>query len=379
MIEATMTEESKQTLKDKRNILAKFTTSYKRKHGDDRVVMGFGDQLDLDYGYVKAPVEPLSTLLSRPGAHAGGFPLGRYTIIGGPERAGKSTLCWQVIAQDQLTDPDSVWCIAAPEPLDEDYMEMLGVDMERVFVIKDGLMEDVMQKIIDLAKLKVIKGFVVDSIGALTPRAEVQDSKGKEHELEHTGMLDLQRKMGQFFRMSNNWVSRSNAACILISHVYQDPNNNGRYVVKGGNAVKHWAHVRLKLTRIQDLSTVEEIIMPDGVKRKSQTGHDVVITLEKSKQNGNEGKSVVVPYRFGIGLDAIESSIAMGINLGIIERAGAWYSFTHEDKEHRQQGRNKVSQFFKANEELYNELVYRLQKHLEASWKPQTPEENSNE
>ena len=376
MTEATE-EQKVMSKEDKIDILKKFVKDHKRKFGEEKVVMGFGNEIDLNYDFIEAPIPSLSSLLAKPGEATGGIPRGMYTIIGGPERSGKSTFCWQLIANDQLKDPTSIWAIAAPEPLDEDYMKLLGVDMERVFVIKDGLMEDVMQRIIELSKTNTIKGFVVDSIGALTPKAEVYDSKGKEHELEHTGMLDLQRKLGQFFRMSNVWVSRSKAACILITHVYQDPNGNGRYVLKGGNALKHFSYVRLKLSRSIDTSTDTDITMPDGNVVKIPTGHDVTFTLDKSKQNANENKSVVVPYRYGIGLDIHESNINMGINLGVIVRSGAWYSYTDsKGKEYKAQGRESISKIFKESTGLSEELIKAVQIRLKAPDKFKAPAPN---
>lgn len=369
---------SEKELSNKEKVAALISSLNRKKGFKDKVELGFGDEVDLSYGYIKAPIESLSALLSRPGDLEGGFPRGTYTVIGGPERSGKSTLCWQTIALNHHEDPDSIWALVCPEPPDERYMQMLGIDLSRLVIIRDGIMEDVMQRIIDLAKLNAITGFVVDSIGALTPKGEVQSAKGKEHELEHTGMLDLQRKMGQFFRMSSTFVKKSKAACILISHVYQDPNNSGAYVVKGGNAVKHHAHIRLKMSRVQDKSTEAEIVLPDGNVSSVMRGHDVVIKLDKTKQNDKEHQYIIVPYRLGIGFDATESTIAMGVNLGVIQQAGAWYTFVDASgEEHQVQGRNKLSDIF-SNEELYNQLIHKIQS-LKSKRKDENNEVISNE
>lgn len=225
--------------------------------------------------------------------------------------------------------------------------------MPRLIVIKDGIMEDVLDRVIEISKLGLVRAVVVDSVGGLTPRQEVETSEGEDQSLGKSHMLDLQRKMGQFFRMINPFVSRTNCAVILIAHVYQDPNAQGAYKVKGGNSLKHWSHIRLMMSRANDQATKDKVLMPDGEEREIMLGFDVIIKLDKTRQNEREGQSVVIPYRYGIGLDSTESTISIGINLGIIQRAGAWYKY----KDTKLQGRLEVSNFFKENQSSYQELV----------------------
>jgi recombination protein RecA len=367
-----MTEES--PLKEKMDRLKKYIAGYKRK-SKDPVNLGFAtdDSVNLSYGHISVPITSLSRLLAKPGENDGGFPKGKYSMIAGPEKSSKTTLMLQTIGHDHETDPNSIWAwIDAENSLDLAYAIRLGVDPDRLFVIKDGVMEDVMQRIIELAKENIIKGVVVDSVGALTPLGEVQNSKGEKHELAHTGMLDLQRKLGQFFRMSSPWISKSNAACIMITHVYQDPGANGMYVAKGGNAMKHWGHIRLMMRRAQDKSTEEEVTLPDGSIKKVMMGHDVIIKLDKTRQNGNELQEVVIPYRIGVGLDARASAITTAINLGIIEKSGSWFSMNDEKIG---QGKKKVLQYFE-DKKLYEKLLLSIVGHTQAQPKSKTTESN---
>jgi len=200
----------------------------------------------------------------------------------------------------------------------------------------------------------VLRGVFIDSVGGLTPSAELEGKKGKViHGLEADHMLDLQRKMGQFLRMINPFVSRTNCGVILITHVYQDPGMNGAYRVKGGNALKHWGHVRLMISRVNDDATKQKLTMPDGQIKEVFTGHDVIIRLDKTRQNSKETQSVVIPYRYGIGLDARESTISVAIHFGLIEKAGAWFKY----QDQKWQGKKKVVKYFTDDPDAYDILV----------------------
>jgi recombination protein RecA len=338
---------------DKKKSIVDYINKYK-KDNPNAVKIGIASDMDLEYGFIKPPIVPLSRLLAPDTKTEGGFPLGKFSIIAGPEKSGKTTIMLQTIAHDMLSYPDAYYAwIDTEHSIDIAYATKLGIDMSRLVVIGEGIMEDVLDRVIELSKLGVIRCVVVDSVGGLTPRQEVFDSKGNEQSLAATHMLDLQRKMGQFFRMINPFVAKANCGVVLITHVYQDPSAQGAYRVKGGNALKHWGHVRLMVSRMNDQDSKDTVLMPDGEKRETFIGHDVMVKLDKTRQNSKEGQSVVIPYRYGIGLDAFESAINVAINTGIVSRAGAWYTF----KEDRFQGRDKVVAFFRENPNKYQELL----------------------
>lgn len=342
---------------DKIKIVQQYIKKYEKKDGT-KAIIDFGSNLDLECKVIVPPIAAIEKLLSTSGFE-GGFPRGKFSVIAGPEKTGKTTLLLQTIAHDMSLNKEAIWAwIDAENAFDETWATRFNIDMDRLIIIKDGTMEELLQRVIDLSKLRVLTGIVVDSVGGLTPKAEVQDSKGSEHELEHTGMLDLQKKLGQFFRMANSYVASSSCAVILIAHVYQDINSyGGGQVVKGGNSLKHWGHVRLMLSRLQDKATAEVRIMPDGTKEKIFTGHDVKIKLDKTRQNDKEGQFVIVPFRYGIGFDCLESAITVGINLNIIVRAGPTYTFG----ELKFKGRDALTDHFKTTKSSYEDLIKAIQ------------------
>lgn len=345
-------EEVDTALEDKILKIKQYITQYNKDNPS--VVLGMAEDLDLDYGFIEPPILPLARLLARDGEATGGFPRGKFTSIAGPERSGKTTLLLQTISADMAKNINDyyVW-VDTENTFDEPYARKLGIDFKRLIIIKNGIMEDILDRIVELSKLGVVAAVVIDSVGGLTPRQELYDSKGNEQSVAATHMLDLQRKIGQFFRMANPFVAKANCAIILICHVYQDPSSQGAYKVKGGNALKHWAHIRLMMNRMNDQATKETITMPDGEKREVMLGHDVIIKLDKTRQNSKENQSVVIPFRPGIGLDSFESVISIGINLGMIERAGAWYKYGNN----KMQGRTEVLNWFKENSDNYQKLV----------------------
>jgi len=339
---------------DKKATIDKYLKDTRKKLGEE-IDIGLASEMNLDYEFMIPPIPALASLMGRDDGTPGGFPNGKVTVIAGPEKSGKTTLCIQTLSSEMVKNPDNyyVW-VDTENSFDQPYAAMLGVDFERLIFIRNGIMHTVLNRIIDLSKTGVISGVFIDSIGGLTPKEEIEDSKGKEHGLEKDHMLNLQRKMGQFLRMINPFVGKNNIPVILIAHVYQDPGFHGAYRVKGGNALKHWGHIRLMMSRVNDLSTKQKITMPDGEQKEIFTGHDVIVKLDKTRQNSKESQSVVIPYRYGIGLDAVESTISVAINLGIVERAGAWYTYN----EHRMQGRKNVAEYFTSNRVVYEMLVH---------------------
>jgi recombination protein RecA len=346
---------------EKIDIIKKYIKS-KTLSSSSEADIGIASEMDLEYSFVEPPIPSLSRLLARTDESRGGFPKGKYSVVAGPERCSKSTLCLQTIAFDMEQDVDAVWCwIDTENSFDEKYAEYLGIDMSRLVLIKNGVMEDVLQRIIDLSKAQAVTGVVIDSVGALTPKEEVANSKGEEKTLDQDSMLNLQRRLGQFYRMSNSFVARAKCAVIQIGHVYQSPDSYGAYVVKGGNALKHWCHVRLMMNRLKDLSTKEKVIMAGGDEESIMTGHNVRITLEKTRQNNMEGQYVVVPYRYGVGLDSRASTISMAINHGIITKSGPWMTY----KDQKFMGKKQIEIALAEDPKLYDAIVSELFSLLE--------------
>ncbi len=354
--------ETVNTLQDKLDFLNNYIKTKTKELGDN-VVIGMADDIDLTYKFMIPPIPALASLLSDGEGKPGGFPYGKITVIAGPEKSGKTTLCIQTLAYEMQQNPENIYVwVDTENSFDTQYAKILGLDFSRLIFIKNGIMHDVLNRLIELSKSKMISGIIVDSVGGLTPKEELENSKGEELGVEKDHMLNLQRKLGQFFRMINPFVARSNIPLVMIAHVYQDPGMNGAYRVKGGNALKHWGHIRLMISRENDIATKQKVVMPDGEVREIFIGHNTIIKLDKTRQNSKEGQSVVLPYRYGIGIDSFESTISVAINLGIIERAGAWYKY----KEEKYQGRTGLSKALK-NKEIYDKLLEEITVYYETT------------
>jgi len=331
---------------------------------DPESIIGFAsDKLvseALDYEKLPTGIPQLDENLD------GGIPSGKFSVFTGRSQTGKSSMAYQVIGYNQQENPDAIWLIADIEnSYDSNWVKSLGIDESRLLFAETDIMEDVLQKVIDLAKTGCLQGILVDSIGALLPRAEVEAPaskagvKPKERNLRQENVAVLNRKIGQFYRMANKTISHYNTAAILIAHVYTDINSMGhgeKLVTKGGNATKHFAHMRLGFRRAYDKDKEVMVRMPDGREKKVISGFDSVITVEKTKQGAHEGHQVYIPFTFGVGFDSKQCTINAAFASGVIEQAGAWYKHARFP-EGKLQGKKNVVEYIMKNEEVYGEFL----------------------
>lgn len=335
-----------------RNVLNKFN-----KDGE---VVNFGSDLLSRYKYYSTQFQPLNKLIK-------GIPLGRVTIVAGPASVGKTALMWQIIAYRQQCNEDfiALW-MDFENSFDSKWAETLGVDLNRIVVIQynDEItnMESAFDKALSLIKEKVIDFMVVDSIGAMLPKGDVESKKG-DRSLEDNNMLNLQVKLGEIFRKMNtvimprdNW---NGCAVMMLGHVYDVPTTTGVPLkeVRGGNSVKHWAYLRLMLRRSpkNEWPTEIEKVSYDGRKIKYRPGFCTRIKLEKTKTNENEGQEIAINFYNGRGFDWKESTISAALAMEIISRTGGWY-ICELFPEGKVQGKPAVFKHFEDNEEDYKKL-----------------------
>ncbi len=359
MTESKNIDEKKKALK---SILTKLEKSSKRE-----LNIGFGE-VD-EYKFITTPFPTVNTLLG------GGMPRGKFGVIAGPSMTAKSALMAQTIAYNQQQDPDfiALWT-DAEESLDEEWLETLGVDLDRLIVHRYddskefAFAEELLEQGLTLMEAQAIDMWVIDSIGALSPKAEVMKT------LEENQMLDIQRKLGVFFRRgisaiapkkSTNW---NGTACALIGQVYTVPSANVRLEeVRGGNSVKHWAHWRLKTRRgnRDEGPGSAKITLPDGEIRDVPKGWAQHVKLDKTKQNDKEGQEVILQFIHGRGLDSEMCAITSLFAHEIFERGGGgWYSHESFPEDGRIRGKDNVVQFLKDNPEKTKQLIEKLDYQL---------------
>lgn len=288
-----------------------------------------------------------------------GFPKTKHTCISGHPGTGKTVLVLHTIAYHQAQDPDFVCAYFDVEnSLDIAWLQRLGVDTDRLIIVTGlGKLEDYLDAYIKIAASGLVDMMVLDSVGAAAPRGELQSKGGQIRSVEDDTQGLQARKYGQFFRMVTPLVSKHKIASILIAQVYTDINSyGGMTMVKGGNAFKHFTHLRLMTRRSRD-KTVTKIQMPDGVMKEIELGWDMHVRVDKTKQSATEGHEVVLPFRKGAGIVGEEAAIITAINLGIVEQSGAWFMWG----EHKFHGKNATITHFKENgtdlEKLSDELT----------------------
>lgn len=223
-------------------------------------------------------------------------------------------------------------------------------------------MEKLLDTALGLIRDAKIDLWIVDSIGALVPKGDILESDGKERSLEKNNMLNLQKKLGEFYRKANIYIAPTDTykgcAVLMVGQVYTVPDAHVPLeAVRGGNSVKHWAHLRLLFRRgpKSDWPEPVEIVGHDGQKRKVYPGWSGRIKVDKTRINGNEGREILLPFIHGKGFDSIGSTINSAFGLGLITRTGAYYNNQYLP-DGKVMGREAVLKFFSENQEAYDKL-----------------------
>jgi recombination protein RecA len=316
------------------------------------------------FGTHKTPFPTVNNL-------CGGIPIGRFTTIAGPEHTGKGVFCLQLIAFHQQQDPEfiAMWS-DAENSFDETWAETLGVDLDRLIIQRYtsdvSTMERLLDEALDIIRELEVNLWVVDSIGALVPKADIIDNKGKDRPLEEANMLNLQRKMGEFYRKANIIIApredKPGCAVILIGQVYTVPSANVTlHEVRGGNAVKHWAHLRLMFRRGPRSEWPEKVKLrtPDGIEREVHPGWSGRIKVDKSRVNPNEQKEILLTFVNGRGFNSNQAVIIAALGHGLIERRGAYYK-SDLLPGGQIQGKEATIEFFKSNPEAFKMLYEKV-------------------
>jgi recombination protein RecA len=270
----------------------------------------------------------------------GGYPRGRVIEIYGPESSGKTTLAIHAIAQAQKAGGIAAF-IDAEHAFDRFYAEKLGVDIENLLISQPDSGEQALEIAEQLIRSSAIDIIVIDSVAALTPKAELEGEMGESK-------MGLQaRLMSQALRKLTAAINKTNTTCFFINQlrdkigvIFGNPETT-----TGGNALKFYASVRLDIRRISQIKEGEEVI-----------GNQTRVKVVKNK--------VAPPFRkaefdimFGEGISKTGELIDLGTELNIIKKSGSWYSYNDAKLG---QGRESAKDCLRDNPELADEIEVKI-------------------
>lgn len=270
----------------------------------------------------------------------GGMPKGRIVEIYGPESSGKTTLALSVIAQAQKKGGTCAF-IDAEHALDPAYAKKIGVDVENLLISQPDSGEQALEIADTLVRSGAIDVMVVDSVAALVPKAELEGEMGDSH-------MGLQaRLMSQALRKLTATVARSNTLIIFINQIrmkigvmFGNPETT-----TGGNALKFYASVRIDIRRIGAIKDKDDVI-----------GSQTRVKIVKNKV-APPFKTVDFDIMYGEGISKTGELIDLGVKSGIIDKAGAWFSYNGEKIG---QGRENAKNFLKENPAIAEEIENKI-------------------
>lgn len=274
----------------------------------------------------------------------GGYPRGRVIEIYGPESSGKTTLAIHAIAEVQKTGGIAA-IIDAEHAFDRFYAQKLGVDVNNLLIAQPDNGEQALEIAEQLISSAAVDLVIVDSVAALTPKAEIEGEMGDNK-------VGLQaRLMSQALRKLTATISKTNTTCIFINQLREKIGVmfGNPETTTGGNALKFYASVRIDIRRTSQLKDGDEVI-----------GNQTRVKIVKNK--------VAPPFRkaefdimFGEGISKVGEIIDLGVEHGIIKKAGSWFSYGETKLA---QGRDAVKQLLADNPELAEELEAKIMEAL---------------
>ena len=266
----------------------------------------------------------------------GGYPRGRIIEIYGPESSGKTTLAIHAIAEAQKQGGIAAF-IDAEHAFDRFYAEKLGVDVDNLWVSQPDNGEQALEIADQLIRSSAIDILVIDSVAALTPKKEIEGDMGDS-------AVGLQaRLMSQALRKLTSTIAKTNTCCIFINQLREKIGMmfGNPETTTGGNALKFYSSVRLDIRRVTSIKDGDQVI-----------GNQVRVKIVKNK--------VAPPFRkaefeitFGEGISKIGEIVDLGVQYGIIQKSGSWFSYNGTKLA---QGRDATKAMIKDNPELAEEL-----------------------
>ena len=322
----------------KRKALSAALSQIEKQFGKGSV-MRMGDVKAVDADVVSTGSLALDVALG-----IGGLPRGRVIEIYGPESSGKTTLTLQVIAEAQKAGGTAAF-VDAEHALDPAYAEKLGVQIDDLLVSQPDTGEQALEITDMLVRSSAVDVVVIDSVAALTPKAEIEGEMGDSHMGLHA------RLMSQALRKLTSNIKRSNTLVIFINQIrmkigvmFGNPETT-----TGGNALKFYASVRIDIRRIGAIKKGDEIV-----------GNDTRVKVVKNKM-APPFKQAQFEILYGEGISRQGELIELGVKEGLVDKAGAWYSYNGD---RIGQGKDNVRNFLKDNPEIAQDIEQQLRTRL---------------
>ncbi len=293
-----------------------------------------------DTAYENIPLIPSGSVSLNLALGVGGYPRGRVIEIYGPESSGKTTLAIHAIAEVQKMGGIAA-IIDAEHAFDRFYAEKLGVNIEELLISQPDNGEQALEIADQLIRSSAVDLIVIDSVAALTPKAEIEGEMGDNK-------VGLQaRLMSQALRKLTSNISKTNTCCIFINQLREKIGVmfGNPETTTGGNALKFYASIRLDIRKISQLKNGDEVV-----------GSQTRVRVVKNK--------VAPPFRkaefdimYGEGISRTGEIVDMGVELGIIKKSGSWFSYGDTKLG---QGREAVKDLLKDNIELAEEVEAKI-------------------
>jgi recombination protein RecA len=293
---------------------------------------------------MEVPVIPSGSLALDRALGIGGIPRGRVVEVYGPESSGKTTLALHAVAGAQKQGGIAAF-IDAEHALDTAYARKLGVDCDELLVSQPDTGEQALEITDMLVRSGAIDVVVIDSVAALVPRAEIEGEMGDSH-------MGLQaRLMSQALRKLTGTISKTMTTVIFINQirmkigvVFGNPETT-----TGGNALKFYCSLRLDIRRIGAIKEGQEVV-----------GNRTRVRVVKNKL-APPFQEAEFDIMYGEGISRTGDLLDMGVEVGVIDKSGSWYSY---DGERIGQGRNNVKKFFNENEDIYQDALKKVRTSL---------------
>lgn len=306
----------------------------KKAHGEG-AVMKMSERSTMEIEAISTGALALDVALG-----IGGLPRGRIVEIYGPESSGKTTLALHVVAEAQRNGGVCAF-IDAEHALDPVYASAIGIDVDELLISQPDTGEQALEITDTLIRSGALDVVVIDSVAALTPRAEIEGEMGDAH-------VGLQaRLMSQALRKLTASVSRSRTICIFINQLREKVGVmfGSPETTPGGRALKFYASVRIDVRRVESIKDGAEVI-------GSRTRAKVV-----KNKCAPPFRTAEFDIMYGKGISREGSLLDMGVDLGLIRKSGAWYTY---EGEQLGQGRENAKEFLRDNPELMVEISERI-------------------